>query len=118
MQDFTRLRVWHDARAFRKRIFEVTRSFPASERFGLTKQLLDAARSISANLAEGSGRATDRDFAKFVDTSLSSACECLDHLITAYDDGYLSLELFQELTQMLGPIRAKLINLLKRLQGE
>jgi len=53
-----------------KNIYEITSSFPDSEKFGITSQIRRSAVSIPSDIAEGSGRKTDRDFSKFLSISL------------------------------------------------
>ena len=55
--------------------YEVTRGFPADERFGLVAQMRRAAVSVGSNLAEGCSRSTDRAFASFIDIALGSVME-------------------------------------------
>ena len=55
----------------------------------MTSQIRRAIGSVTANLVEGSGRATDRDKARFTNYAYSSALEVLDHLIAAYDLGFV-----------------------------
>jgi four helix bundle protein len=64
---FEKLIVWQKAIVFADQIYQMTRTFPSDERFGLTSQLRRAAVSISANVAEGSSRTSNRDFARFVE---------------------------------------------------
>ena len=82
---FENLEVWQLARKMRVEIYKLTYKFPKEEQFNLTSQLRRAIGSVSANLVEGSGRATDKDKAYFTNTAYSSALESLDHLIAAYD---------------------------------
>lgn len=82
---FENLEVWQLARKMRVEIYKLTYKFPKEEQFNLTSQLRRAIGSVSANLVEGSGRATDKDKAYFTNTAYSSALELLDHLIGAYD---------------------------------
>jgi four helix bundle protein len=69
---FEKLDVWQRSIEFASRIYEATRSFPADERFGLTNQMRRAGVSISSNIAEGSGRVSDVDFARFVEIAYAS----------------------------------------------
>ncbi len=64
---FYDLDVWRKAIDDANNIYDVTARFPDDERFGLTSQLRRASVSISSNIAEGSGRSTNRDFARFVE---------------------------------------------------
>ncbi len=65
MQDFQKLKVWEKSHALALEIYRETKLFPYEEKFGLSSQLRRACSSIAANLAEGSGRTTPRDKARF-----------------------------------------------------
>ena len=67
----------------------VTKTFPKEEKFLLTAQLLDAARSITANIAEGFGRFHYQENIQFCRQSRGSLSETMEHLITGCDEGYL-----------------------------
>jgi len=69
---------------------------PKEERYRLGDQFLRAARSITANIAEGYGRFHFLDSAKFLSNARGSTWEVLDHLITAYDEEMISQELLNE----------------------
>ena len=71
---------------------EIISQLPAAERFRLVDQLIRAARSTTANLAEGFGRRHYLDNAKFIRNSLGSQHECLDHMIAGNDEGMVSDE--------------------------
>lgn len=97
MQDFRNLTVWQDAHALVLRLYRLTEGFPSSERFGLASQLQRSAASIPANLAEGSSRGSDADFARFVQYALGSAAETRYHLLLAFDLGWISEEHYESL---------------------
>src|SRR5579862_868777 len=69
---FQDLIVWQKAMALAKSIYELTRDLPADERFGLVRQMRDAAISIPSNIAEGHGRRTTGEFAQFLGISTGS----------------------------------------------
>jgi len=87
---FEKLRVWQEARGWVKAVYEISRSFPESERFGMISQLNRAAVSVPTNLAEGSARTSKKDQAHFTHLSYSSLMECMNLIILAHDQGYLS----------------------------
>lgn len=93
---FEKLDVLKIGRKIKKDIYLLTRSFPKEERYELVSQIRRSICSVTANLAEGSGRASDNDKAHFTNTSYSSALETLDHLITAYDLEYINEETYED----------------------
>ena len=117
MQDFRNLRAWRAARELRRQVYDVSRQFPAEERYALTAQLRDAASSVMRNLAEGCGRQSDADFARFVHHALGSLFETEDALIQALDCGLLDEERFKELEARVCEVRRMLCALLRRLRA-
>ena len=91
---------------------------PRSERFGLQSQMRRAAVSIAANIAEGAGRRTDRDFARFVSNAIGSANELDYHLELVRDLGYASEQPVLEAQAMVVEIRRMLLALRSRLQED
>lgn len=87
---FEKLEVWHSARALAKLLYLLSGPFPQREQFGLTSQLRRAAISIGANVAEGSGKNSDRDFARFLEQAYGSTMECASLIMLAVDLGYLA----------------------------
>jgi four helix bundle protein len=87
---FEKLDVWQDARLLNRETYRLTQTFPAEELYALTAQARRASVSISANIAEGSGRNSDRDFAHFLEVSYGSAMELAAHLYLARDLDYLA----------------------------
>ena len=94
MFKFEKLDVWQKAIDFADLVYSKTRSFPADERFGLTNQMRRAAVSISSNIAEGSSRISDADFARFVEIATGSLFEVVSESTVAERQGYLSEDSF------------------------
>lgn len=113
IQSFEKLDVYQKARVFKKEIKILTRTFPKEERFGLISQLDRSASSISANLAEGSGRASNLDQAHFTNVSYASGLECIDHLNSALDLNYIDKMVYDKLRSQLDTILGKLSALYK-----
>lgn len=80
MQDFRKLKVWEKAHDLTLLIYKISKNFPKEEMFSLTSQIRRASSSIPTNIAEGCGRGTDKDFARFIQISMGSASE-LEYLI-------------------------------------
>ena len=75
MQDFKKLQAWQKAHRLVLETYAKTANFPRDEQFGLTAQMRRAAVSIAANIAEGSSRSGDREFAQFLRVASGSASE-------------------------------------------
>ena len=80
MQDFRNLDVWRKAHQLVLDIYRITSEMPKQEMYGLTSQMRRAAVSVPTNIAEGCGRSTDPDFARFLAIALGSANE-LEYLL-------------------------------------
>ena len=70
-------------------IYKLTKSFPTSENFGLTSQLRRAAVSLPSNIAEGSSRASTKDFIRFLNITTGSLSEIEIQLVIAERIGYI-----------------------------
>ena len=93
------LRVWKESIYFVSELYKITKHFPKDEIYGLTNQLRRAAVSISSNIAEGYGRATDAEVVHFLYISLGSSNEIGTQLLIAFNVGYLDAEEFKLLTK-------------------
>ena len=87
---FQRLEVWQQARALNKSIYSLSGRFPSSELYALTSQVRRASISVSSNIAEGSGRNSDADFAHFLEIAYASLMEVISQLYLALDQSYIS----------------------------
>ncbi len=97
IRTFEDLECWKAGRALRLFVAKtIVPVLPKEERFGLKAQILNAARSTTANIAEGYGRFHYMDNAKFCSNSRGSCWEVLDHLITANDEEMIPSEMLNE----------------------
>ena len=114
MQRFTDLQVWQKGHALALKLYTLSQSFPADERFGLTSQLRRAVVSVAANIAEGSKRRTRQEYARFLNMAEGSIAEVEYLLILARDLNYLtntsagqSIDEAEEVARMLHGLRSK-----------
>ena len=105
---FEKLDVWRQARDFTKLLYELTSTFPSSEKFGLTAQPRRAAVSICSNIAEGTTRKTNKDQARFTTIAFGSAAEVVNQLILSKELGFLSDSGYKILRSELEGITNKL----------
>jgi len=117
MRDFTRLQVWQKSHALTLDVYRVTRSFPSDERYGLAQQLRRAAASIPANIAEGAGRHTKADFARFIDIASGPVNETLCHLMPSRDLLLLSESTYESLATRTVEVRKMLTSLAQTLRS-
>ena len=94
--DFKNLKVWQKAMSFAELIYKSTGRFPTSERYGLTSQIRRAVVSISANIAEGCGKSTKKDFIRFLHIAYGSVKEVENYLILASRLNYLNSNQVEE----------------------
>ena len=87
-RSFRDLMVWQKAHAFVLAVYPFTASFPERERYGLAHQMRRAAISIPANIAEGFGKRSRSEKARFLNIAEGSLEECRYYLILAQDLGY------------------------------
>jgi four helix bundle protein len=80
-QAFQDLTVWQRAMELTEAVYSLTQTFPKDEIYGLTSQLRRASISIASNIAEGRGRATDRDFRQFLNIAQGSTYEVQTQLL-------------------------------------
>ena len=114
--DYRRLEVWKAAKALAVCIYRKTRTMPSEERFNLVSQLQRASVSVVANIAEGAGRGTDLDFARFVRIALGSLSETAALLDLAHELGFVPFE--EDLDRDIRDLQVRLTNLNQRLQRD
>ena len=105
--------VWHLARALNKPVYSIARRFPQDETFGLTSPLRRAPVSIYSNIAEGSGKNSDNDFAHFLVIAYGFSMEVVSQLFIALDEGYLARDIFDQSSADANVLAGKLVALSK-----
>jgi four helix bundle protein len=114
MQHFSKLLVWQRSHKLVLQLYQVTVGFPSTERFGLISQLRRAALSVPTNIAEGSKRSSQTDFARFLNMAEGSLSETEYLVILSRDLGYIEkpaaaryLNEISEILRMLSGLRSK-----------
>jgi len=115
LRNFKDLRVWQKAHELTLAIYRASQQFPKAELYGLTTQLRRAAVSIEANIAEGCGRRSDRELARFLRIGMGSATETECHLLIARDLDYLPGKEFSQLESALNEVKRMLHSLIERI---
>jgi len=108
---FEKLEVWQGARLANRAIYKLARKFPKHEMFAMTSQVRRAAISISSNIAEGSGRNSDKDFAHFLEQAYGSLMETASIFYLALDEGYVSEADLDPLFESLETLARRIVSL-------
>jgi four helix bundle protein len=118
MGNYQQLSVWKQAHGFVLEVYRSTRSFPTSERYGLTAQIRRSAVSVASNIAEGSGRLSDREYARYLRIARGSACEVECQLLLCRDLGFLQSEAWQTLNNHCQQLSRMLNGLIRSLERD
>lgn len=116
MGTFKKLIVWQKSMLLMHRIYEITTSYPADEKFGLVSQMRRCSISIPSNIAEGYGRDTKSEHAHFLYISLGSCNELETQIILSKDFGFINESIYQEITTLIEEINKMLSSLIYTLR--
>jgi four helix bundle protein len=105
IKHFTDLEVWQKSRELAVITYSATAKFPKSELFGITNQIRRAVTSISANIAEGMGRGSYADRARFYYNTRGSIYEVESYLIVSKDLKHLAIDEFTKSMDILNSTR-------------
>ena len=97
MKNFRDLKVWAKSHQLTLDVYRATRSFPKDELYGLTSQIRRSCSSIPANIAEGCGRGSDPELARFLQIATGSASELEYHLLLASELDLLPVDIHEAL---------------------
>ena len=117
-RNYRNIVAWQRGHELTLKVYRITKSFSSDERYGLTSQLRRAAYSVPANIAEGSGRATNRDYLRFLHTALGSLNEVDYFIFLAHELGMLSAECNEELKRNIVGAFSALNGLVKAVKKE
>ncbi len=107
-RNYKTIRAYHLAYDFVLDIYERTKNFPADEKHNITSQIRRASVSIPLNIAEGSAKASKKEFVHFLNTAYASAKEVEVLLSLCLDLGYFSKIDYDYLSECLDKLNAKL----------
>ena len=110
---FENLEVWHKSMSLAKSVYELTKTFPKSELYGLSSQLQRAVVSIPSNIAEGSVRFSAKEQIRFYEVSYGSLMETLSQLILAENLNYIKKEQLDTIRSQIGNI-SRMLNALTK----
>jgi four helix bundle protein len=114
---FEDMQVWQSARHLNQKIFLLIRGSRLSTDYKLREQMNGSAGSIMDNIAEGFGRAGNKEFIHFLEIALGSTCELQSQLYRARDRDYLEEEGFKELYTIADEIKYKIVSLIRYLKS-
>ena len=118
MKDFKELHVWEKAHMLTKRIYHNTSTFPREEMYGLKSQMKRACASVPTNIAEGCGRNSDAELARFLEISMGSASEVEYLLLLSRDLNLINSPDYSELTSDVVEIKRMLASFIKKLRAD
>lgn len=118
MKDFRKLKVWEKSHSLTLAVYKATALFPKDELYGLTSQIRRSSVSITANIAEGCGRAGDTEFARFLQIAMGSASELEYHLLLAHDLGFLNDSDYHQLNSETTEVKKVLTSLIRKLKAD
>jgi len=115
---FHNFKVYEDVRPFIKGIFILVAKLPKQYQYDLASQMKRAAISILLNLAEGSGKNSDKDFNRFIMISIGSIYEVVACLDIALDNNLISNKIYDKFYNKAEDIRNQLGALSKKLKTD
>jgi len=112
---FQKFPVYQDIKLFIKEIFIITKDFPHPYQYDLASQIRRSTVSILLNLAEGSGRGSDKEFNRFIMIAIASTNECVAGLDVALDNNLINKETYRKFYYKAESIKNQLGGLSKKL---
>jgi len=116
MRNFRNLEIWEKAIELTKMIYNITSDFPKTEKYGLNSQIQRAIVSVASNIAEGSSRRSEVDFARFLEISIGSAFEVETQLIIAKELGYISEPKYESILSHIQILQKQINALLTKIR--
>lgn len=115
MHNFRKLDIWLKSIDLVVEIYQLTNVFPNHEKFGLSSQMNRSAASIPSNIAEGSAKSSNKDFARFLEMSIGSSYELETQLTIASKLNYMELDVFVLLQNKIVEIQKMIIGFKNKL---
>lgn len=118
MKNFRDLKVWEKGHELTMAVYRSTARFPSEERFGLTSQIRRSSVSVPANIAEGCGRGSDAELARFLQIAAGSASELEYHLLLANQLEILDSPEYGHLEKRVTEVKRMLTSFIKKLKAD
>ncbi len=115
MRDYRKYDVWKLGHKITLKIYDVIKTFPNEEQFGIISQMRRAAYSIPSNISEGCGRESDAEFKRFLTISRGLASELEYFTFLAKDLGYLNETSYIQLNDEVNKVKRSLNNLIQKI---
>jgi len=116
MKDYRKLVVLEKAHKLTLFIYNITRAFPKEEQYGLISQIRRAATSTPTNIAEGCGKNTQTDFARYLQNAFGSMQEVQYLSFLSFELKYLDQENYIILENSISEVKAMLIGLIQKVR--
>ena len=114
---FEDIMAWQKARKATKKVYEITSDGKFAKDFGFRDQIRRSGVSIMANIAEGQGRNSDKEFANFLNIAHGSVAETQSHLYIAVDLEYINQTDFSKIYSLLDEVAKMTMSLMKHLRN-
>ena len=115
MHNFRQLQIWKEGMAIAKEVYILLAEFPSSEKFGLISQISRCAVSVPSNVAEGSSRSSNKEFAHFLSIALGSLFELETQLQLSVDLDILKQSLTEKMMLDIVQLQKKISTFRKTL---
>ena len=117
MHNYKELKIWQKSRKLVKEVYLLSKKFPESENYGLINQLQRSSSSIPSNIAERSGRGSNKEFNRFLSIAISSAFELETQIILCYDLDYLTEKDYNKIQPKIQEIQKMIYRLQNNLKS-
>ncbi|MCR9074626.1 MAG: four helix bundle protein [bacterium] len=117
VQSYQDLAAWQEARVLVRMVYEMSKTFPADERFGLVSQIRRCAVSVPSNIAEGYGRGSRNDYSRFLRIARGSLFEIETQLILASDLGFIEGDAKTDIQEQIDRVARPLWGLIRSVEN-
>ncbi|WP_291783858.1 four helix bundle protein [Cecembia sp.] len=114
MNNYKELDVWKRSIKLAVSIYQHTSTFPMEEKFGLISQLRRCVVSVPSNIAEGSGRKTNKEFSQFLSIAYGSLCELDTQITISIELGFLKKSELEEIEKEIGELQKMVFALINK----
>lgn len=113
---YENLNVYHKAHGLIRVVYDLSEKFPTREKYDLTSQIRRAIKSISANIVEGSGKRTSRDFISYLDNAIGGCKEVREHLKVAVELRYVEEDEVKNIVAELRRVERMLVGYIEHVR--